>query len=508
MVKTIDNFLNAITMYRLMLYALVIMTVSAVLFAYLNISSFDSGWLVISVISLLVTCLIANRILALISKAPTNIESAAITALILFFVMTPAHNWYSGLELAAVGGLAMASKYILAIRKKHLFNPAAAGAVLGGLIGVGSSSWWVSELSMLPVVTVLGFLIVRKVRRFKMFFTFVVASLIAGIAYSMVTGELTKISFGELIIQRLTVWPLIFFGTIMFTEPLTTPPGKKWRLLYAVIVGGLFGAQVRLGSLYLTSEMALVVGNLFSFLVSFKKRLLLQLKNQQLLAPKIFEFIFTADRSFNFLPGQYLEWTLVHAPADNRGDRRYFTIASSPTEPDLRIAVKITDKSSSYKKTLVNLKPGDRLVAGQLYGDFTLPNDFEKKLVFIAGRLGITPFRSMVKYIIDTKQTRDVVLFYASSDANEFVYRELFEEAKKYGLKTVYVVTNPNGISPAVPVKVGPIDRAMIEAEVADYQKRTYYLSGPPGMVNAYKKLLRSLRISRRQIKTDYFPGY
>jgi len=506
-IKIIDNFLNSITMYRLILYALGISAGFAVLLAYLDAISLPGNWLLVSAAVLLAVCLVGNKIFAAIFKAPTNVESAAITALILFFVISPAYSWYSGLGLAAIGALATASKYLLAINKKHLFNPAAVGAVLGGLLGLGASSWWISQPILLPLVVVLGFLVVRKLRRFKMFFAFIAVSLVAGAVFSAANGGLEKISFTASIVQPLLSWPLVFFGTIMLTEPLTTPPTKKWRLVYAAIVGVLFGLPLRFGSFYLTAEAALVIGNLFSFLVSFKQRLVLRLKGKQKLAPKIIEFIFTADRRFAFLPGQYLEWTLAHRHADNRGNRRYFTIASSPTEPDIHLVVKIFEQSSSYKKALSSLNIGDRIVAGQLDGEFTLPKNPEKKIVFIAGGIGITPFRSMLQYIIDTKQKRDVVLLYAATNSAEFVYQEIFTQAEQYGVKTVYVVTARTGL-PTAEARAGRIDRALIESEITNYQQRTYYLSGPPGMVTAYRELLLSLGIGRRQIKTDYFPGY
>ena len=132
-----------------------------------------------------------------------------------------------------------------------------------------------------------------------------------------------------------------------------------------------------------------------------------------------------------FKPGQYLEWTLPHEKIDNRGMRRYFTIASSPTEKDMIMGVKFYDKPSSYKQSLISLENQGIVVASQLAGDFTLPKDKNKKLIFIAGGIGVTPFRSMIKYLIDNNEKRDIVIFYSNKSFADIAYKEIFDEAAK-----------------------------------------------------------------------------
>lgn len=509
MFRAIDNTLNSITMYRLMLYVLIGFTALAVGAGYAGALSFGGTWLLLSAGLLVGVCVVSNRLIARLLRASTNVESAAITALILFFVMSPAHNGTAALELAAVGGLAIASKYVLAFRKKHLFNPAAAGAVMAGFLGLSANAWWISDfLMLLPFVIVLGLLVVRKLRRFDLFVSFVIASLLAAMVTAALRGGWSLDALMRALQSSLTIGQLFFVGAVMLTEPITTPPTKKWRLLYGVIVGGLFGAPFNLGGFYITSEMALVLGNVFSFAVSLKERLTLRLKIKRQLAPEIFEFIFTPNRRFVFMPGQYLEWTLPHRHVDNRGGRRYFTIASSPTEPDVRLAVRIGPQHSSYKQALRSLKAGDTMVAGQLMGEFTLPKRRKQKLVFIAGGIGITPFRSMVQYLIDSQERRDVVLLYKCSRASEFVYTEVFADAQPYGIQTVYLAKDARQAPAGVTVTAGVIDSELITKKISAYQKRLYYLSGPPAMVATYKDLLRSLHIPRSQIKTDYFTGY
>jgi len=85
----------------------------------------------------------------------------------------------------------------------------------------------------------------------------------------------------------------------------------------------------------------------------------------------------------------------------------------------------------------------DIIIASQLSGDFVLPRNKRKKLVFIAGGIGITPFRSMIKYLIDKKEKRDIVLFYSNKKEEDIVYKNIFDEASKsLNLKIIYTLTN------------------------------------------------------------------
>ncbi len=99
---------------------------------------------------------------------------------------------------------------------------------------------------------------------------------------------------------------------------------------------------IHIGSIYSTPELALLVGNVFSALVNPKGKVILTLKENKQISDTTSEFIFSSNRTLPFLPRQYMEWTLPHEKTDSRGDRRYFTIASSPTEKDIRLGVKIT----------------------------------------------------------------------------------------------------------------------------------------------------------------------
>lgn len=505
--KQIDALLDRFAMYQFVLYSLLILAAISILFGFLHIVAFSAPMMVLSLITIVGICYGTNYLFSSMLRIPANTESSLITGLILFFVLSPVTN-VKGLPIFLLTGvIAMASKYLFAIHKRHLFNPAAIALVMIGIMGSGESIWWIGTPSLLPFVALLGFAVVWKIRRFPMVLTYILTAILTILASALVNNTaITLNSFAEILIS----WPIIFFATVMFTEPLTTPPTKKTQLIYAVITGILFGIQFQVGRIFSTPELALVLGNVYSYIVSPKQSLRLTLMAQNKLTPEIYEFVFEPGKHIPFRAGQYMEWTLPHANPDSRGIRRYFTIASSPTENEIRVCVRIDPaRSSSYKKALLAMKKGDDIGPSHIAGDFTLPDDVSKKCVWIAGGIGITPFRSMVRYMADKKEKRDIVLFYCASTSDGFAYKNILDEAAlQVGLKNIYIVTKADSVGPEWNGEKGHITSEMLAKYIPDISERIYYISGPGPMVNAYRDLLKNAGVPMSQIRADYFPGF
>ena len=366
------------------------------------------------------------------------------------------------------------------------------------------ASWWIGTASMLPFVLIGGYVIVKKTQRFDLFWTFIAVALAVIVGHTVLGGASILSAFNHVVLSS----ALFFFASIMLTEPMTTPPSRTRRVLYGALVGGLFAPFLHLGPFYSTPELALLVGNLFAYIVSPKQKLLLKLRNRVRLTRDTFDFIFIPDRPLAFTPGQYLEWTLAHAPSDSRGIRRYFTIASSPRETGLHLGVKFYEKGSSFKKKLLSLGAGDTIVASQLAGEFVLPIDTKKKLVLIAGGIGITPFRSMIQDLLDKDEHRSIVLLYINKTPADVAYHQTLTRAEEeIGLETIYSFTRLDAIPKELQNAVGKIDAAVIRREVPDYRERTFYISGAQGMVATFTRMLEDMDVSARNIKTDFFPG-
>jgi ferredoxin-NADP reductase len=293
----------------------------------------------------------------------------------------------------------------------------------------------------------------------------------------------------------------------MLTEPLTAPQSLIPRLIFGALVGGLSSVAVHFGEFYPAPEQAFLLGNLFAHLVSPQDRIRLTLLSVEKTAVGCYDFIFRPSVKLAFKPGQYLDWTLAVRQPDDRGNRRTFTIASSPDEEVVRLGVKFYPRPSAFKRALLDLKPGDVIYGSQLAGSFTLPEDETEKLVFIAGGIGITPFRSMIQNMLDHGTARPAVLFYGSNSLEDIAYDELLDRAAwELGLKTIYAVAD--GSVEGANVHRGFIDGQLVEREVPDYLERTFYISGPRAMVLRFQDMLKQLGVSRSRIKVDFFPGF
>lgn len=505
--KYIDALLNRITMYRLALYYLIFLIAAATLLSAVGLLAYDPFALLFSVGFLLAVCNLANWLFANTFNVPANAESANISALILALIITPIQSYADLPFLFWAGVLAMASKYIIAINKKHLFNPVAFAVALTYFTVNQSASWWVGQAQLLPFVLVGGALLVRKLRRGELVWSFLAAAGGAILLVSVTSGQnlLTTLQ------QTGLYSPLFFFAFIILTEPLTTPPTTSLRIIYGALVGLLFTPQFHLGSFYTTPELAILLGNLFAYLVSPKTKLVLRLKQKIRLAPDIYDFVFATPQKFAFEPGQYMEWTLGHNDSDTRGNRRYFTLASSPTESELRLGVKFYDHSSSYKQAMLVMNDKTEIVAAQLAGDFVLPRDPAQKCVFIAGGIGITPYRSMLKYLLDARQKRPIVLFYVNRNVHDIVYKDILDRAEReLGIKTIYTLSDTKATLPpgwANKITYGRPTVQMIKTQVSDYKRCWFYISGPQAMVDTYKALLRDMHVPAAHIKTDLFAG-
>lgn len=501
MLERLDKILNQITMYRLVLYFLTSVLLLAIGLAFLSLVPYSVTEIILSTAFLVGLCWVTNMLLASIMKVPVATESSHISALILALIISPATSLeeYGFLAWAAV--FTSVSKYVFNLYGKHIFNPAAFGVWVAGVGLAASASWWVGREWLTPLVLFGGLLIVRKIRRFDLAFSFIGASLTTVTAFSLLSSGATL-----LILQKtLLSTPLFFVAFVMLTEPLTTPPTKRLQIVYGAITGILFVPELHIGKFFTTPESAILFGNVFSYVVSPKRRFMLRLKGMIQQTPTVWDLVFEKPKEFSFTPGQYMEWTMPHRKPDARGNRRYFTIASSPTEDTVRLGIKFGNKVSSFKRGIGVLDPGGSVVAGSLAGDFTLPKEF-KRCVLIGGGIGMTPFRSMAVNDLDKRTQRPVVLLCTAKTSSELVYKDLFDRcARELGWKVFYLVGQIDR-QDLQNVQVGKIDQEYLRQFVGCDTR--FYISGQQSMVDKVKDQLGKLGTPGKNIKTDYFPGF
>jgi ferredoxin-NADP reductase/Na+-translocating ferredoxin:NAD+ oxidoreductase RnfD subunit len=508
--KFIDTKIDAMGMYRVVTSALLMLAAYSLVLAVFGWLTYGALELLVSLVVIVGAGLASNYLLAKLWRVHTNHESALITALIAFFLILPTP--LAQLELLFVPALvvifAMLSKYLIAWKRQHFLNPVAAGVVATMVVyeffplppGYFEPSWWVGQPLLFVPLVLVGATVVHKVRKW----TPVLAFLSVGFLFFLF--EEWRF-FGHLD-NWAGFWlsgPSVFLAVFMLTEPFTMPPTKQTQAGYGALVGLLSQTTVFASLFKMTPELALLIGNLALWPFRLQQKLYLALIERRVIAADTYEFVFKKPTGFSFRAGQYLEWMLPHEGSDNRGVRRYFTIASAPTESVVRVALKVPENGSSYKRELMRLDEGEEVIASQLAGDFTLPEDESRKLGFIAGGIGVTPFRSHIQYMVDSGNGRDTVLLYCTNAVDELAYREAFEgAAASLPLQVIPVIAKEEVSSP---MEQGYVTEEMLKRRVPDYHDRTWYLSGPPPMVNAYGKLLRKAGVPGRQIKKDFFPG-
>lgn len=187
--------------------------------------------------------------------------------------------------------------------------------------------------------------------------------------------------------------------------------------------------------------------------------------------------------------GQYQTWELPGVEGDEKAKKRFFTIASAPSEAELHISTRISD--SAFKQALSALRPGDIIEAHDIEGDFTWDGD--EPVVFVAGGIGVTPYRSMLIERAAAGKALNAHLLYFGRDDN-FAFRGEFDRlAEEHSeLKIDYIVGES-------------ISADNILAHAPEATAQTVYISGPEAMVDAVSE---DLSARGAVLKQDWFPGY
>jgi len=154
------------------------------------------------------------------------------------------------------------------------------------------------------------------------------------------------------------------------------------------------------------------------------------------------------------------------------------------------------ENSSTFKKALININPGDFLECSEPKGEFII-EDLSKKIIFIAGGIGITPMRSILLELVYEKKYFIADLLYANRDGN-IVFKDELEEIKHFNKNfKIY-----NFIAPKI------INEEELDSLYKEYGDVIFYLSGPINMIKVIENILYKKGVNKEYIKTDYFPGY
>lgn len=220
-------------------------------------------------------------------------------------------------------------------------------------------------------------------------------------------------------------------------------------------------------------------------------------------ASHIYTFWFKPERPVRYLAGQFTQIRLPIGQPDNRGAKRWFTLSSSPTEDMLAITTRIDpNQQSAFKKVLFSLRPGTEVSMAEPMGDFVLPKNRHIPIIFIAGGIGITPMRSMIKWLEDSGEKRDIQLYYATRTLDDVAFDELFGSAR---IKYEPVLSHPpagwEGLA-------GHLSARKLLGAARAQNKSLFYISGPQRLAADLYKQLVANDIASHRLVTDFFPGY
>ncbi len=212
-----------------------------------------------------------------------------------------------------------------------------------------------------------------------------------------------------------------------------------------------------------------------------------------------------SERPMAFQPGQYA--AISFEKRRKASTTRCFSIVSSPTDQhSLQFSMRVRGQ---FTTALSKLQVGDVVNVTGPFGGFVFDTANDKKAVFLAGGIGITPFISILRYLRDLNATNDVTLLYSCATQDDIPFGDelLAIQASHPNLKVVFVV----GKGPVDKLPQQQAETGYITAELLDkvtgnsYQDRRFFICGPPFFMKPMVGVLTKRGASRSSILTEAF---
>jgi ferredoxin-NADP reductase len=220
-------------------------------------------------------------------------------------------------------------------------------------------------------------------------------------------------------------------------------------------------------------------------------------------AANITTFFFRPETPVRYTAGQFIELTVEHPHPDNRGQKHWFTLSSSPTDELVSITTKFAaSNGSTFKKALHRLSPGKVVSMSEPMGDFVLPQLVQTPLVFVAGGIGITPFHSILSWLSATNEERPITMLYGVHSEDEIIFQETLDKAHQHA---TIIVAQP---SAAWGGERGVLTPELIMGLAQPTDESLVYVSGPEPMTESLSKGLVHAGLKQHQLVQDLFPNY
>lgn len=225
----------------------------------------------------------------------------------------------------------------------------------------------------------------------------------------------------------------------------------------------------------------------------FKKKELLFLESHKE-SEGVYSFLFEKEKDLTWKAGQYGLFSITHKNIKN--PTKPFSVASAPTENIVKITTRISDDPSDFKKAILELKQGMTVKMGGPVGSFHLQDNSPSLLM--AGGIGITPFRSILKQIE------------AEGDGNEKQIKLLYFDSKKSFIfkDELDEIANNTSISVTYLDSRDDLHQEIDQFNALYKNNGKYFIAGPKSMVESISSYLQNNNIPKKNIKKDAFFGY
>jgi ferredoxin-NADP reductase len=237
------------------------------------------------------------------------------------------------------------------------------------------------------------------------------------------------------------------------------------------------------------------------------------LKGKKQIAEGTMAFVFEKPNGCHFKAGQHIRMTLINPPeTDSEDNGRFFSLASTPQDADLVIAMRMRD--TAFKRVLGRMQIGETALIQILldvpHGAFALHDDASKPAVMLVGGIGVVPAYSMIKDATERKLPRKIFLFYSNRRPEDAPYLDELQKLAKQNpsFKLIATMTEPEKSAHVWQGETGFINHSMLRRYVDDPQSPIYYIAGLPEMVSAMKILLADLGIKEGYIQVEEFSGF
>lgn len=322
-----------------------------------------------------------------------------------------------------------------------------------------------------------------------------------------------------LIVPNFTILPLAL-GTISFYLFITVMIASKiakrisyksWQFLHILIYflfffslyhALTFGSDTgsfSISSIFYLLMMAVIIGIIYRSYYKIKQKFFSEkfyVKEVKKETEDTFTLALQSKEKLSFQPGQFC---FLRINKNKLYARHPFTISSPPKEKELKFTIKIEGR---FTQEASRLKEGEEVIVEGPFGIFTR-EDEEKDLVFIAGGVGITPFRSMIKHQVNEKSKQKISLLYGSKTKEDIIFKRELDRMDEEWFRKVYILSKEKADKDGY--ERGFVDKSIIEKYVKNLSNSNFYICGPEGMKEKVKKALISLGVKKRDIFIEDF---